>query len=262
MNRKSFNSVKPLPCNFADQILKLEISVEISPSLDTLRSLLELYSVSHNQQAIEYYESLKDPRFKYYQDRMNTCLSKQSNLLLKDPKTPDLKEHRKAEQEIKQFERKSEIISRQVSLNLEKQNSSVLKRFLDRKSRNTSEEAKRNPSNKGIIFKFKTTAQQRKPSEGESDVSAGSAVKNVAEFEVELEKIMESSVLEKVTRSSEIRSKYQLAMDDIGGKSGIFKQVTEEIKKNMEKELKDLDSELEGKRRQKIREARSNIFCK
>jgi hypothetical protein len=40
--------VIPLPIDFADRVLKLEISVEVENSMESLRSLLELYSVIHS----------------------------------------------------------------------------------------------------------------------------------------------------------------------------------------------------------------------
>ena len=140
---------------------------------------------------------------------MNTLLIKQSNFLLKDQKTPDLKEKREAEQTIKQFERKSEIVSRQVSINLERQNSLVFKRCQDRKLRNGSEEKKRKSIQNPFSFELRTTALNRKVSGLNCDASAGQALVNETEcFEMELERIMEDSVLEKLLRIREIKKKY------------------------------------------------------
>ena len=47
MNRKvRLTSVQPLSGDFTSQVLSLESSLHLSPSLDTLRSLLQLYSVT------------------------------------------------------------------------------------------------------------------------------------------------------------------------------------------------------------------------
>lgn len=39
------SSAKPLPKDFAEQVLRLEISVDVDSSMEALKSLLELYSV-------------------------------------------------------------------------------------------------------------------------------------------------------------------------------------------------------------------------
>lgn len=45
MKKKGLTSVIPLPNDFADRVLRLEISVEVESSMESLKSLLELYSV-------------------------------------------------------------------------------------------------------------------------------------------------------------------------------------------------------------------------
>ena len=192
---------------------------------------------------------------------MNVLLTKQSNFLLKDPKVPDLKEKREAEQTIKQFERKSEIVSRQVSINLERQNSLVFKRCQDRKLRNGSEEKKRKSLQNGFSFELRTTALNRKVPDFSFDASAGRSLVNEAEgFERELERIMEDSVLEKLMRIREIKKKYEKAIEDVGEEKGIFKQVVDEIRKNMENDIRMLEVELEKKRKQEICEIKQKYF--
>jgi hypothetical protein len=48
---------KQLPARFAERILQLEMDLDYHCNLGTLKQLLELYS-----QAIEFFESLNDPR--------------------------------------------------------------------------------------------------------------------------------------------------------------------------------------------------------
>jgi len=45
MRKATVSSVLPLPSDFAEQVLTLEYSVENDFSIDSLRALLELYSV-------------------------------------------------------------------------------------------------------------------------------------------------------------------------------------------------------------------------
>lgn len=39
-------SIVPLPSNFADQVLELEIQIETQDSIEAFKTLMELYSVS------------------------------------------------------------------------------------------------------------------------------------------------------------------------------------------------------------------------
>lgn len=56
---------RTLPPRFAERILQLEMDLDYSCSLATLKQLLQLYST-----AIEHYESIEDPRFLQFQERM------------------------------------------------------------------------------------------------------------------------------------------------------------------------------------------------
>ncbi|CAG9323799.1 unnamed protein product [Blepharisma stoltei] len=69
-------SIVPLPSNFADQVLELEIQVETQESIEAFKSLMELYS-----KAIEYYNSIGDAKYKYYQERMISFIQKQDSIL-------------------------------------------------------------------------------------------------------------------------------------------------------------------------------------
>jgi len=100
---------------------------------------------------------------------MTTVLQRQSNLLLKPETTPpDLKQQRQADLTIKLHENNSKQLSRQVSMNLEKQNSMMMDRFKNRKNRNTSVQCKDVNKKK---MRFSMAIHKRTSSEGESDKS-------------------------------------------------------------------------------------------
>ena len=66
------SKIKPLPPDFFEQVLICEIQMKRSFSMPLLQKLINYYS-----QAIEYYESISDPKFARY--------SKSLQLLLMQP---------------------------------------------------------------------------------------------------------------------------------------------------------------------------------
>ncbi|CAD8200007.1 unnamed protein product [Paramecium pentaurelia] len=66
-----FCSKKSLPQNFADQILKLEMEIDINEQnqLSSLQQLISLYMTG-----IEYYESIQDKRSFFFQKKLNSLI--------------------------------------------------------------------------------------------------------------------------------------------------------------------------------------------
>ena len=78
---------KKLPENFFERILVLEMNIRNSFQMELLNEMIKLYTG-----AIEYYESLEDPRFADYQNRME--------MLLSDPDIlKAMNEHKKQQQQ-------------------------------------------------------------------------------------------------------------------------------------------------------------------
>lgn len=62
--------VKSLPENFFEKVLDLELRIKREFNMNLLQELIHFYST-----AIEYYESKEDPKFKDYQNRLNSLLA-------------------------------------------------------------------------------------------------------------------------------------------------------------------------------------------
>jgi hypothetical protein len=62
--------VKSLPENFFEKVLDLELRIKREFNMNLLQDLINYYST-----AIEYYESKEDPKFKDYQNRLNSLLA-------------------------------------------------------------------------------------------------------------------------------------------------------------------------------------------
>jgi len=79
-------------------------------------------------------------------------------------------------------------------------------------------------------------------------------------FEIELEKIMEESVIEKIIRSKEIKKRYQEAMNDVGkDRTPLMEQLIKELEKNMQTELSALEKELENRRKVAIQNLKQSL---
>ena len=101
LKAQSLNIVKQaekkdsLPDNFFEQILACEIQLKRGFSMDTLRKLINLYST-----AVEYYESINDPRYMRYSKSLQVLLLqpqivKQINMQTKKGKIKVHKQERK-----------------------------------------------------------------------------------------------------------------------------------------------------------------------
>ena len=69
--------VKSLPENFFEKVLDLELKIKRDFKMNLLQELINYYSM-----AIEYYESKEDPKFKDYENRLNSLLC-QPDILMK-----------------------------------------------------------------------------------------------------------------------------------------------------------------------------------
>ena len=258
MRRKVLlSSAVPLPENFAQQLLDLEASLQLSNSLDSLRPLLQLYSVIPTQQAIEYYESISDAKHHFYQEKMKETLVKHNTLLIKSssqpnsPKSKDLSQHRRADKSIKEHEVDSSRLSRQISLNLHNQDSNLTLKLRSRQSKLNSPTVKscKNQTRKSKTFRFEVVS-----SESESDKSAGFGISGKIEFEDRIEDVVEKFVKEKHQKGKEIRKKYKEEIGEVLKMKGgeLIDRIVENMKRNMKEEIEEAEGKIEDERRLEI----------
>ena len=163
-NQQSNNSekskIKPLPPDFFEQILICEIQMKQGFSMPVLEKLINYYS-----QAIEYYESICDPRFTRY--------SKSLQLLLMQPEVMKHINLQSSEGKIKVLkqERKKEILDEinNVDKIFEKKDNKVAQNLITQT--NANDKAKKEDINKAINnvldeqannFKKKLEAKKKK----------------------------------------------------------------------------------------------------
>ena len=78
-----------------------------------------------------------------------------------------------------------------------------------------------------------------------------------SDYSDELEKIMEYFVLEKITRTKEIKSTYLPQIKDLEGNDGMFKAIVDDLNKCMEEEIGDCVRALDAKKQKMIDELKS-----
>ena len=77
---------KRLPSKFADQVVQLESDIACGRfNLETVNKLLLLYS-----QAVEYYNSLTDEKYQYYEGKIQTLLVRPDILLVMSQKNKEV----------------------------------------------------------------------------------------------------------------------------------------------------------------------------
>ncbi|CAG9318013.1 unnamed protein product [Blepharisma stoltei] len=293
---KSNSFIEPSPSlssGFAQEVLDLEGELDFCCNIETIQRLLQLYT-----QAIEFFESIKDPKYLHYQERMQNLLARKDVLqVIKNPQgenrsvtpTPTLSTEtfkKKAEQRqkmrVKQadvhlnkdvaIERNAEqtiithassntMIKGKIKENLKLQADSLNMRLHERKSHcKTPSPDKLN--RRSTIGEF-TIRPELSPENEESDRSGGFCKKTPLElFEQEVESIMENFVEEKAKIKSRIMENYNEELREVTkmGDSPLLNDIKNQMKKVMEEELAEALAEVEKKRKQAIDNAKQKLL--
>lgn len=169
-----------------------------------------------------------------------------------------LKQLRKADLTIKLHEKNSERLSREISLNLYKQNLEISTKLKNRISKNNSPKVSEPKS-----CKARTGRSGRffDDSEDESEKSPINNKLTVEMIENELEGVFESFILKKWEKSKEIKKKYKSEIQEVLNMKGgpIFTQLAAEIEKNMQTELLELDQSLTCERKLAIKKIKECV---
>ena len=167
-----------LPDDFFEQILACEIQLKKGFSMNTLRKLINLYS-----RAIEYYESMNDPRYKRYSKSLQVLLLqpqivKQINLLTKTGKIRVHKQERKKEilDEFKNLDKKF--------LNNKDAKEIIIKSNKEEKGKNFDEAKNKDLDSQTSSFKKRLAEKKKKWIMNTSDMGQSSNLqsKNLVVF--------------------------------------------------------------------------------
>mmetsp|Transcript_19772 Transcript_19772/g.36412 ORF Transcript_19772/g.36412 Transcript_19772/m.36412 type:complete len:276 (-) Transcript_19772:1401-2228(-) len=239
-----------LPKNFAEMVLDLECELDASWQNDTVQQLMELYT-----QAIEYYCTIASPKFKLFQERLQSLLLRQdernqaqtqfvnepsprlSNVHLPNsfnvPKTP-----RKDEQqgEVREKANVDKILFAAETVSVD--SGHALKECLDAQKTTLDER----------LQARKAGRKSLKPKLSECDRGGGLALDDV--LEEKLQKLNASLAIEKAQKVATLKQKFDASIDEFlqMPKSDTIDQIIERIKESMQVELADVDAEFEDKR--------------
>lgn len=228
---------------FAQSVLDLEIEFNFSPSLASLQSLTNIYT-----EAIEFYESHKNPKFTYYKTKLQTLLSRPEVLSLLTPpqpipiakKVPNLQFNRSCEKTLQDYQTESSSLSKRIKDNVKTQSETLTDRLEKRKKTRNLNKIK------GTEARF-------------VDQSAG--LNPVEVFESEVEEIMERYAESKALAKKQVEDVYSEYLLELGqNEDGILKEVLNQMKKTMAEEIVNKLKELDEKRAEEITLARKKLM--
>ncbi|CAG9326304.1 unnamed protein product [Blepharisma stoltei] len=279
-NRKTSlpHGIDTLPSNFAETLLELEMEAELHCNIDTIKALVEQYS-----KAVEYYEAIKDPKYLYYNHRLqlflisDDVLKTVKNVSQSGTESNTLKplQQNKISSINQSFEDASDKVKAKVrkkARRLSMQYSSSLPSL-----RNTEKIIK---SNENVLHKTSTmlhdnlhsqeTSLELKIIARKESRTPRSSTKvivwdndenqdsNTEVFEKDLENVIEKYVTEKYKKVQEIKLKYQDQIQEIKDmkSNDITKQLLKEMNKQMEAEIAIAKEEADNQRSTAIRHLR------
>jgi len=225
---------------FAQEVLDLEIDFNFSPSLINLQQLMQVYS-----QGIEFYESLKNPKFNYYKSKLQELLVRpevlnllrgQEDKTLK--RTPSLQFDRTCEKTLNSHVVQTQSLSKLIKQNVKIQADCLTSRLEDRRKLRSLKEKKNS------ISQF--------------DKSAG--LSPVEVFEAEMEEIVERYAEIKAKVKRDVEESYQECLSEIQGSGDlVLVRLVEQMRKNMKGEIEVKVQEIEAKKVLEIAKAREKL---
>lgn len=228
---------------FAQLMLDHEIEFNFSPSLSSLQSLTSIYT-----EAIEFYESHKNPKFLHYKSKLQDLLSHPSvhSLLYSQDsprsskRVPNLKHDRTCQKTLKAHQVESTSLSKQIKDNIRTQAENLASRLEERK--------------KNRVPSVQKTNEPR-------DVDKSAGLSAVETFEAEVEEIMERYAESKALAKKQVEEEYKEYLIELSSNDDpIMQQVLKQMKNNMSEEIEARLGELDEKRGKEIALARKKLL--
>jgi len=194
---------------------------------------------------VEFYESVGDPKYSYYQDKTIKLLQKEDRLLRssmptapKRSKSTTLTQHRKADSAIKSHHQTAQRDSKKLQLNLASQNENISKRLQKRRQRMASCSPNRN---------LKVSK--------DADVCAGVGSDH------NLDRIIDEFVLKKLETRRSIKTKYETELNNLKEfyESSMFESIKKELLRKMELEITEAENKIETQKKQAIQQLTKSV---
>ena len=246
METLNFQDNAGLPDGFAENLLELEMKIDKHCEVDTIKSLVDLYSVFFIQIAIEYYESIKDSKYLAYHKRLQTLLLRDDvqivlNATVKAASRKPLSDLSanslyNVEFHLLETSQDSSLSRSQAINNIKKQEDGIESKLKARKS-------------------LRMAAIDNKI---DADKSAGT----VDEFQNALVNIMEKYLIAKLTQVEAVRSLYENQMQEIRdmGDSVIIREILKEMQSSMNIEIDRISKKIDSEKNEAISKLRDESF--
>lgn len=279
----------PLPDNFAEDLLDLEMDLERNCNLDTIRHLVSLYSVITKKRAIEHYESKKDSKYKAYHNRMKSLLQKTQvqqvltasskpfsrpplssinvnnlkspdpNLTSESPQVPNLTPSRSCEIDQNQAPN-TPVFKETPTKNL--RTAEIQIEDYCQETQNSKRHVICNIKNQEDTIENKLKARKINRSQTLSSRIEGDKGAGRDRYQDGIVEIMEKFLNEKVEGVVGIKRKYRDQIEEIKamGKSQMIVEVIKEMERAMEEEVKQYCEELDKRKAEEIARARVVYF--
>jgi len=275
-------STKPpqLPSNFASLLIEKEFELESELSLKALNDLVDLY-----RQAIEYYEHIQDSKFYDFQERLQKLIVRPEVMKIMQPgprrraqtqttkkqnsernrvfMAVELNKHmdsspHKSQKFINRNTVKNKEVASKALKDFKFQDSSLADRLASRKQKmlSTSVDMPRWSSlNDSMSFELDLVKQIGE----ESDKSGGLPKMPTQNFEAKLEEILERHFEEKSAKIAEVKVKYESQLKNLEWEGNAKRSLADEIKDQMQREIKRVTEECDFKRRAELADFKSSM---
>ncbi|OMJ92574.1 hypothetical protein SteCoe_4583 [Stentor coeruleus] len=281
MNKKKSNPSSPrglalnllpsLPEHFAEHVLDYEIELDLDCNINTILKLMELY-----KSAIEYYESVSDPKYIHYQERLHNLLARKDVITLLNAGSPTsvskltpseiikkmqdqvalrqrhrahqvnmfmtkhLTESRDAESAMKKHNSENNLVSVKVIENLRHQEDENLELKIEARRRRSGTP----------IESFNRTLSN----------NSFTRISKIDKYKEDLENVIEKCVEDKNNMIKDVKKKYKEEIKQvrqIGGDGQIINDMIAQMKKNLKSEISEIEKKIREKKNQMVEELKS-----
>lgn len=158
--------------------------------------------------------------------------------------------------------KRAEKVSSKALTDLKSQELTLTERLANRKQKllNISTDTSFSGLGRSVNYSLSVPSTPQNPesksffSDFESDKSAG--LNQFSQLSEKIEKIMEDSFNEKSDKITEVKVKYETQISELEADAGIYIEIIKEMRRNMRKEIEEINASFDVIRKQRIREAK------
>ncbi|OMJ84987.1 hypothetical protein SteCoe_13824 [Stentor coeruleus] len=278
MNKKKSNPSSPkgltlnllpgLPEHFAEHVLDYETELDLDCNINTILKLMELY-----KSAIEYYESINDPKYIHYQERLHNLLARKDVITLLNVGSPTSVSKLTPGEIIKKMQDQVAIRQRYRSYQVNMFMTKCLTENRDAESAMKKHNSENNLVRAKAIenlrlqeeesLEMKIEARRRRsgtPIESFNRTMSSNSFTRISKmdkYREELENIIEKCAEEKNSMIKDIKKKYKeeiKQVKQIGGEGQIINDMISQMKQSLKLEIIEIEKKIREKKNKMVDE--------